>query len=92
MSNKYSSQISLADGKWVAKIVRQISSRKQTVSKTSEGFDSEQQAQAWAQKELEGFKEILKVRNTRHANRRAENDKLKSTKVSARSEKKANEE
>ncbi|GEA51811.1 hypothetical protein VIN01S_26150 [Vibrio inusitatus NBRC 102082] len=58
---------------WCAEIVRQVTSRRTTVSKREMGFETEEQAQAWGEKELEGFIENQVERNKRKAaDRRSE--------------------
>ncbi|GAD81261.1 hypothetical protein VEZ01S_54_00120 [Vibrio ezurae NBRC 102218] len=52
---------------WCAEIVRQISSRRTTVSKREMGFETEAQAQAWGEKELEVFIQNQAERNKRKA-------------------------
>ncbi len=50
---------------WCAEIVRQVSSRRTTVSKREMGFETEEQAKAWGEKELEGFIKNQVERNKR---------------------------
>lgn len=58
---------------WCAEIVRQISSRRTTVSKREMGFETQAEAQAWGEKELEAFIKNQVERNKRKsAQRRAE--------------------
>ena len=57
---------------WAAEIVRQVTSRRSVVSKREMGFESEAQAQAWAEKELSGFIENQAKRNERKALARKE--------------------
>ncbi|CAM2913480.1 DUF3622 domain-containing protein [Vibrio rarus] len=52
---------------WCAEIVRQVSSRRTTVSKREMGFESEAQAQAWGEKELVSFIQNQIERNKRKA-------------------------
>ncbi|OBT14026.1 hypothetical protein A9264_02535 [Vibrio sp. UCD-FRSSP16_10] len=59
---------------WCAEIVRQISSRRTTVSKREMGFESEEQAQAWGEKELEVFVKNLAERNKRKSAERNSQD------------------
>ena len=54
-SKKYQSEI-LQDGdNWLARITRQVTSRKSIVSKQQDGFKSEAQAQAWVEENLAEF-------------------------------------
>ncbi|AUI85453.1 hypothetical protein BS333_03135 [Vibrio azureus] len=59
---------------WSAEITRQVTSRKTVVSKRETGFESEEKAQAWAEKELAGFIENQVVRNERKAVQRQERE------------------
>ncbi|CAM4222340.1 MULTISPECIES: DUF3622 domain-containing protein [Vibrio] len=52
---------------WCGEIVRQISSRRTTVSKREMGFATEAEAQAWGEKELEVFVQHQAERNKRKA-------------------------
>ncbi len=58
---------------WCAEIVRQITSRRTTVSKREIGFKTEAEAQAWGEQELEVFVKNQALRNKRKsAERRAQ--------------------
>ncbi|TKF83224.1 DUF3622 domain-containing protein [Vibrio breoganii] len=59
---------------WCAEIVRQVTSRRTTVSKREMGFETEAQAQAWGEKELEGFVKTQVERNKRKAADRKSED------------------
>jgi hypothetical protein len=59
---------------WTAEITRQVTSRKTIVSKRETGFENEEQAQAWAEKELAGFIQNQVVRNERKAVQRQERE------------------
>ncbi|MGP8306437.1 DUF3622 domain-containing protein [Vibrio sp. YIC-376] len=59
---------------WTAEITRQVTSRKTIVSKRETAFESEEQAQAWAEKELAGFIQNQVVRNERKAVQRQERE------------------
>jgi hypothetical protein len=50
---------------WCAEIVRQVSSRRTTVSKREMGFKSEAEAKAWGEKELLDFVKNQAERNKR---------------------------
>ncbi|MGR5095143.1 DUF3622 domain-containing protein [Vibrio maritimus] len=56
---------------WSAEIIRQVTSRRTVVSKREMGFESQELAQAWAEKELAGFIENQAKRNERKAEARA---------------------
>ena len=69
-SNKYSALIEAIDNTWRAQIVRQASSRKVVVSKSQDGFSTEAEAQAWAEKHLQEFTRIQQESNKRHSEKR----------------------
>jgi hypothetical protein len=52
---------------WCCEIVRQVSSRRTTVSKREIGFNTEAEAQAWGEKELDVFVKNQAERNKRKA-------------------------
>lgn len=60
-------QITLAEdgGKWNAAIVRKVSSRKSTITKSQDGFATEAEAQTWADTELKALLKVLAERNQR---------------------------
>ncbi len=63
-SRKYDMQVMETDGAWKAEIIRRASAKKSVVSKTQDGFATEAEARAWAEKELATFLE-LNERNKR---------------------------
>ncbi len=63
-SRKYDVQVTENDSGWKAEIVRRASAKKSVVSKTQDGFATETEARAWAEKELVTFLE-LNERNKR---------------------------
>ena len=67
MSNnkKFAIRVSEKRNGWCAEITRQVTSRKVAVSKREMDFESEELAQAWAEKELAGFIENQASRNER---------------------------
>ena len=69
-SKKFSFQVLEAGGAWKAEIIRKVSARKTTVTKSQAGFDSEQQATAWADSELQTFMQQLNERNQRRNQKR----------------------
>lgn len=69
-SSKYSIIVEAVDDAWRAQIVRQVTSRKVMVSKSQDGFASEELAQAWAAKELEHFTKVLEQSNKRQSEKR----------------------
>ncbi len=71
-SKKFTIKVTEKRNGWAAEIVRQVTSRRSVVSKREMGFESEAQAQAWAEKELSGFIENQTKRNERKALARKE--------------------
>ncbi|MDG1773081.1 MAG: DUF3622 domain-containing protein [Oceanicoccus sp.] len=67
---KFSYQVQEEEGTWKADIIRKVSARKTTVSKTQSGFASEQEATAWADAELQTFMKQLGERNKRRDKKR----------------------
>lgn len=67
MSNnkKFAIRVSEKRNGWCAEITRQVTSRKTSVSKRETGFETEAQAQEWAEKELAGFIKNQAERNER---------------------------
>jgi len=71
-SKKYNFKVIQDGDSWSAKILRRVSSQKTVVSKKQAGFDSESDAQAWAEKEIALFFESLSARNKRRSKPRME--------------------
>ena len=71
-SKKFTIKVTEKRNGWAAEIVRQVTSLRSVVSKREMGFESEAQAQAWAEKELSGFIENQAKRNERKALARKE--------------------
>lgn len=71
-NKKFTVKVTEKKNGWAAEIVRQVTSRKTVVSKREMGFETEAQAQAWAEKELVGFIENQAKRNERKALARKE--------------------
>jgi len=69
-SKKYEYRIKQDGSNWTTEIIRRITSRKTTVSKSQHGFTSETEAKEWGEKELGFFLQSLKQRNKRHAEQR----------------------
>lgn len=64
-SKKFTVQTSEKRNGWCAEIVRQVTSRRTTVSKRETGFKTQQEAQAWGDNELAGFIKNQVERNKR---------------------------
>jgi Protein of unknown function (DUF3622) len=62
-NKKYTTRTVQTKTDWTAEIVRRVTSKKTTVSKSQGGFSSEEEAQSWAEKELAAFLENLTKRN-----------------------------
>ncbi|WP_394203381.1 DUF3622 domain-containing protein [Shewanella waksmanii] len=71
-SKKYDLRVVEVDGSWAGQITRRMTARKTIVSKEQAGFETEQQAQDWAEQALQSFLEGLVERNDRKAKARGE--------------------
>ncbi|MDA9556035.1 DUF3622 domain-containing protein [Vibrio sp.] len=76
-SKKFDFRVSEKRNGWCAEIIRQVSSRKTTVSKRESGFETEALAIEWAEKELASFITNQADRNVRKAGQRKERDELR---------------
>ncbi len=88
-SKKYSLHISKVDDLWQAQITRQVTSKKQHVSKQKSDFTSEAQAQEWGQKELAEFSSTLNASNQRHTKQRNNNMEARRQRSTRRADKTA---
>jgi hypothetical protein len=68
---KYDFRVTQGETGWKTEIVRRMTSTKTVVSKSHDGFASEAEAQAWGQKELQGFIGTLAERNKRRDEKQA---------------------
>lgn len=57
---------------WTAQITRRMTARKTVVSKKKQGFESEAEAQTWAETQLQAYLDNLVKRNDRRAKQREE--------------------
>ncbi|EEX91611.1 hypothetical protein VIOR3934_10740 [Vibrio orientalis CIP 102891 = ATCC 33934] len=64
-NQKFAIRVTEKRNGWCAEITRQVTSRKTSVSKRETGFETEVQAQEWAEKELASFVQNQAVRNER---------------------------
>ena len=72
--SKFAVRVTEKRSGWCAEITRQVTSRKTVVSKRETGFESEELAKAWGEKELAQFNQNQTERNTRKsAQRKARN-------------------
>lgn len=74
---------------WTAEITRQVTSRKTVVSKREAGFETEELAQAWAEKELLGFVKNQAERNDRKGQQRVERNERQERQERESAERKA---
>ncbi|BDU38163.1 DUF3622 domain-containing protein [Vibrio nigripulchritudo] len=73
-NRKFAIRVSEKRKGWTAEITRQVTSRRTMVSKRESGFESEAQAQDWAEKTLAEFVENQAKRNDRKAEKRSERE------------------
>ena len=71
-NKKFAIRVTEKRASWTAEITRQVTSRKTVVSKREMGFESEELAQAWAEKEMLGFVKNQAERNERKGQQRQE--------------------
>jgi len=89
-SKKYSYLINKdSDTSWTASIVRQVSSKKNNVSKTQSEFATEQEAKEWAEAELVSFQETQTTRNSRKNEQRKANQTMRADRSSRKAAKTA---
>lgn len=62
---KYEITLTEKDQSWTAAIVRKVSARKTTITKSQDGFASEAGAASWADTELKALLKVLAERNQR---------------------------
>ncbi len=67
---KYDFRVEQAGDVWTVDIIRQVTSKKTTVSKTQSGFATESEAKTWGETELKTFLEHLTARNKRRRSQR----------------------
>ncbi|NOH97706.1 DUF3622 domain-containing protein [Vibrio sp. 99-70-13A1] len=79
-SKKFDIRLSEKRTGWTAEITRQVTSRSTTVSKRENGFETEELAKEWAEKELAGFIKNQADRNERKSEQRKERDEIRHTK------------
>lgn len=64
---KYDFRVEQAGDVWTVDIIRQVTSKKTTVSKSQSGFTTESEAKEWGERELEIFLQKLSERNKRRS-------------------------
>ena len=62
---KYDFKLTQETNGWKAEIVRQVTSKRTQVSKSQDGFATQEEAQTWAEAELKGFLVAQAERNKR---------------------------
>lgn len=70
-SKKYSSRILKNESGWQAAILRRMTSKKQVITKSKDGFATEAEANAWAETELKAFLERLSEQSKERAEKRS---------------------
>jgi hypothetical protein len=65
---KFDFRVEQDNSTWTAQIVRRKTARETIVSKSQDGFATEEEATQWAQTELKSFLENLVKRNKRRSN------------------------
>ncbi len=82
-SKKYDYRISQSKKTWAAEIVRRVTSKRTSVSKSQDGFASEVEAKTWAETELKLFLENLVNRNKRDSVQHMQDKKAKESRETA---------
>jgi hypothetical protein len=62
---KYDFKLTQETSTWKAEIVRQVTSKRTAVSKSQDGFATQEEAQTWAETELKTFLAAQAERNKR---------------------------
>lgn len=71
-SKKYTTRVIQGKTGWTVEILRRMTSKKQVVTKSKDGFASENEAQAWADVELAAFLERLSEQSKQRSDEHAE--------------------
>ncbi len=82
-SNKYDYRVTDDNSNWTAEIIRRVTSKKTIVSKSQDGFSSEDNAKKWAEKELQAFQQNQQKQNQRHSTKRQQKADRIQTKAEA---------
>ena len=69
-SKKYSSRVLKTESGWQAAVLRRMTSKKQVVTKSKDGFATEEEANNWAESELNAFLERLSLQSKERAAQR----------------------
>jgi uncharacterized protein YdaU (DUF1376 family) len=71
-NQKYTVHVFQDGDTWTAQILRQVTSRKRSVSKQQTGFTQQAEADEWAHSELQKYISAQQARNVKHATQRTE--------------------
>jgi hypothetical protein len=82
-NKKYDYRVVKGKTDWTAEIIRRVTSKKTSVSKSQGGFASEEDARAWGEKELGSFLANLAERNKRDAVQRQQQKEERVSRASA---------
>ena len=88
-AKKYQCVVKQNEGAWIAQIIRQVTSKKTTVSKQQGDFASEQEALAWGEVALAEFTVMQSSSNQRRGLQRKKNEEIKRQRSSRRADKTA---
>ena len=69
-SKKYSARILKSEAGWQAAVIRRMTSKKEIVTKSKDGFATEEEAKSWADTELKAFLERLSEQSKERAEKR----------------------
>jgi hypothetical protein len=64
-TKKFSYRVIQDNTTWTSEIIRRVTSKKNHISKSKQGFDSEAKATEWAELELKSFSKKLSEKNKR---------------------------
>jgi len=71
-SKKYSTRVLKSESGWQAEILRRMTAKKQVVTKSKDGFTSEDEALAWVNSELKELLVRLSEQSQQRAAKRAQ--------------------
>ena len=80
---KYDYRVAKNRKDWKVEIIRQVTSSKTVVSKRQAGFETEEEAKEWGEKELKSFAENLAEKNKRHGKQRELRDEKEADEAQA---------
>ena len=87
-SKKYDYRISQDKKTWTTEIIRRVTSKRTTVSKSQEGFATEAEAKAWGESELKSFLANLTKKNKRDSEQHMHDKKEKALREEANKKRK----